>query len=42
MFVMLTIQAGVSNIAYNPVIHDLALESRPLSAEGIVDVLFDM
>jgi len=42
LFPFIIYQAGVSNIPYNPVIHDLALESRPLSAEGIVDVLFDM
>ena len=35
-------QAGVSNIPYNPVIHDLEVQPRPLNAEEIVAVLFDM
>jgi len=32
----------VSNIPYNPVIHDLEVQPRPLNAEQIVAVLFDM
>jgi len=42
LFPFIIYQAGVSNIPYNPVVHDLALEPRPLSAEGIVALLFDM
>ena len=32
----------MSNIPYNPVIHDLQVQPRPLNAEEIVAVLFDM
>merc|ERR1712172_157936 len=42
LFPFIIYQAGVSNIAYDPVIHDLDLEPRPLSAEGIVAELFHM
>jgi len=42
LFPFIIYQAGVSNIPYNPVIHDLAVQPRSLNAEEIVAVLFDM
>jgi len=42
LFPFIIYQAGVSNMPYDPVIHDLDLEPRPLSAEGIVAKLFHM
>merc|ERR1711936_1225736 len=42
LFPYIIYQAGVSNIPYNPVIHDLQVQPRPLNAEEIVAVLFDM
>jgi len=35
-------QAAVANLEYNPIIHDLALEPRALSAEEAVDTWLDM
>ena len=35
-------QAAVANFAYDPIIHDLSLEPRALSAEEAVDIWLDM
>ena len=42
LFVYILYQAGVTNLPYDPVIHDLALEPRSVSGQQAVDVLLDM
>ena len=42
LFSFIIYQAGVSNLPYDPVIHDLSLEPRLASATDIVDIFHDM
>ena len=42
LFVFIVYQAGVSNIPYDPVIHDLSVVPRNISGEGAVDAFLDM
>jgi len=42
LFVFIVYQAGVSNIPYDPVIHDLSNAPRNISGEGAVDAFLDM
>ena len=42
LFVFILYQAGVANIPYDPIIHDLALTPRNMSGEAAVDAYLDM
>ena len=42
LFVFILYQAGVANIPYDPIIHDLAYQPRNMSGEGAVDTFLDM
>merc|ERR1712055_1265600 len=42
LFVFIVYQAGVSNIPYDPVIHDLSNAPRNISGEGAVGAFLDM
>lgn len=42
LFVFIVYQAGVSNIPYDPVIHDLSNAPKNMSGEGAVDAFLDM
>ena len=41
LFCYIIYQAGVSNIPYDPVIHDLSYEPRPYTGESAVDRILD-
>merc|ERR1711971_554391 len=42
LFPFIIYQAGVSNIPYNPIIHDLSTEPRNVTGEEAVDIFHDM
>jgi len=42
LFPFIIYQAGVSNIAYDPIIHDLSTRPRNVTGEGAVDIFHNM